>query len=1055
MHSTAFAQPMIEQPETDHSSVLTGASTSFTGKVLPESALSSLGGSGTQEDPYKLSSPDDYAVLHAAVNDGGIDCSGLYFEQTSDIVLPALGSGTWTPIGCRIDASDTSIRNGDNMRAFSGTLDGRGFMLTVPEGAGPLFGYVKGATIRNLIIYGKRIEGYGLIDNMEGYGLHGSAVVVDSVTIKAGTKTLKSGILGSTTTTSPYAGTSADYVSTIRNCTIEEGVEIGYDGTQSKIGSFAGRFNGTIEACVSAATVKGCDYVGGIVGSRDNAMGTYTVTDCMFEGEVKAEGENVGGIAGGNYDNSTAPNGIKPTIENCSVTGKVTGADNVGGILGGDRFGMQAWNDARIANNSFTGSVKAENGFYVGGIVGYYANLNKHDNFQNNCFKEGCGAADAFGAVVSVDTSCSAYAGTSAKPYGNDAATGAYYYNSAGASSSYTSTADGAIKDLLGIPKSGFKAITHQDENRTDDPLGVDAGVLAYSNATGQLENTCVSLRLSGSYKTDYAIGDAFSTAGMVVTGTWTDGTSRQIAVSDCVVTGFDANKVGSQNITVKYRYGAARYQVLVTNGASSSFKPNATGTVYLSVSNDARFAVSDGKDKGVTMWHVPIDLAEVVAWANSPAYDALGLQKYADFAPQGASYRYELTVMQLLAYANERYSSKGAAGLEFAGAAGSSYMKNGFFGHDDNLNYYVNGVCPTDANGSLGVTSERISLENGMYVDVAMFADRTFYEDQLAGFRYFMGASGKPIHAATAAVGAGTAFKVARIYEFTDGYKPETGCTVYWGTASDWNAWAAKGSAPSSKASGKATTKSNGTASITFPSVGTYYVWTAGGLGTAGTARAQSVVSTPSALKVVVSKGANPIVASAKAKAKIPAATYGAAKAITAAKVFTVGKAQGAVTYKKVSGNAKITVASNGKVTVKKGLKAGTYPLKVAITAAGNANYRAATKTVTAQIRVLRAANKAVPKKTIVSKTYSASKLGKQAANVALPKVTTKYGKAKWAVAKKDAKKVLVLKGSKVVVAKGAKKGTYALKLKAKVAKSANYNAATSKVVTVKVKVR
>ena len=41
------------------------------------------------------------------------------------------------------------------------------------------------------------------------------------------------------------------------------------------------------------------------------------------------------------------------------------------------------------------------------------------------------------------------------------------------------------------------------------------------------------------------------------------------------------------------------------------------------------------------------------------------------------------------------------------------------------------------------------------------------------------------------------------------------------------------------------------------------------------------------------------------------------------------------------------------GKVTVKKGLKKGTYPVKVKVTAAGNANYNKAAKTVTCKVVV------------------------------------------------------------------------------------------------------
>lgn len=69
--------------------------------------------------------------------------------------------------------------------------------------------------------------------------------------------------------------------------------------------------------------------------------------------------------------------------------------------------------------------------------------------------------------------------------------------------------------------------------------------------------------------------------------------------------------------------------------------------------------------------------------------------------------------------------------------------------------------------------------------------------------------------------------------------------------------------------------------------------------------------------------------------------------------KPIKVSKAQGKVTYKKSSGSSKIKVAKNGKVTVKKGTKKGTYKVKVKVTAAGNGNYKAYTKTITVTVKV------------------------------------------------------------------------------------------------------
>lgn len=71
-------------------------------------------------------------------------------------------------------------------------------------------------------------------------------------------------------------------------------------------------------------------------------------------------------------------------------------------------------------------------------------------------------------------------------------------------------------------------------------------------------------------------------------------------------------------------------------------------------------------------------------------------------------------------------------------------------------------------------------------------------------------------------------------------------------------------------------------------------------------------------------------------------------------AKAITVKKSVGKVTYKKAGGDKKLSInAKTGKITVKKKTKKGNHKIKVKVTAAGNANYKVFSKTITVTIKV------------------------------------------------------------------------------------------------------
>ena len=105
------------------------------------------GGTGTANDPYLISSIDDWDALHNQVKDGNL-YTGKFFKMTANI------STVTTPIGYTDDY--------DNRRGnyFEGTFDGNGHIVTVnfvfngKENIG-VFSRLNNATIKNLHVKGK------------------------------------------------------------------------------------------------------------------------------------------------------------------------------------------------------------------------------------------------------------------------------------------------------------------------------------------------------------------------------------------------------------------------------------------------------------------------------------------------------------------------------------------------------------------------------------------------------------------------------------------------------------------------------------------------------------------------------------------------------------------------------------------------------------------------------------------------------------------------------------------------------------------------------------
>lgn len=523
-------------------------------------------GSGTEKDPYIFSTGAQLAALQNLVANGdGKPFRNTYFKFANDIELPQ----DWKPLGSLKEGAALPDR-GVNINAFSGIIDGDGHKIIIPKGGLPLIGYARDAVVKNLNIYGEEINGYGLLNNyVVDYGDNGDynvgdvpeTIRIENCRLLKGSSTLKSGFIGG------YAS-GKNYVYII-DCTIEEGVTIGYTGDESSIGSFGGEFNGMLINCTSSATVKGKNRVGGLVGNKGQSMGLFQIQNCSFTGTVIATGNYVGGILGSGYNAWSAPNSPLATVRNCFVSGSITGADKIGGITGGEPGVVQAWGNGAgdIVDNVFYGTITATGeGKFVGGVIGYMQSLNKNNWVSDNYYCEDSGAAKGIGEIAIVDTSAE---------------------HETDSNTRYVNTAI-EVPDILGFDRRG-------GYNRTDDPVGKDADklvkrvtkedltnetVVALLNssktsfrnwiqgATGPIlrqEAVAYELIVGGEIKNQHYVGNALNLTGLTLTAKWSDGTTTNVPLNDpdLKITGYDSGKHGQQTVTLQY--GAAKVEIVVT----------------------------------------------------------------------------------------------------------------------------------------------------------------------------------------------------------------------------------------------------------------------------------------------------------------------------------------------------------------------------------------------------------------------------------------------------------------------------------------------------------
>ncbi len=314
-------------------------------------------GTGTEDDPYIIRTPEQLAYLAKSVNINQVDFSDKYIKLDNDICLNDNTKKHWVLTAARWTAI------GSEVYGFHGNFDGggheiSGIYIDGKEDNQGLFGYNNG-TIKNLGITKSYIRGYKHIGGVVGCN-DDDAVVINCYN----TSTISGfdevgGIVGRSTygpvtdcyNTGNITGTNQDVGGIIGYCTGYEAVITDCFNTGSifgagYIGGVIGRnAYGAVTACCNTGDVSGTNYhVGGVVGYSDG-----TVSTCYNAGSVFNTSSYTGGVVGQGND-----------ITDCYNIGSISGEARIGGIVGSGNNITTCYN-----KGSVSGATE-----YIGGVIG-------------------------------------------------------------------------------------------------------------------------------------------------------------------------------------------------------------------------------------------------------------------------------------------------------------------------------------------------------------------------------------------------------------------------------------------------------------------------------------------------------------------------------------------------------------------------------------------------------------------------------------------------------------------------------------------------------------
>lgn len=306
-------------------------------------AASFSGGSGTDDDPWKISNGSELAYLASLVNSNGSATYNQYYILTADIDL---GGREWTGIGNQNDAG----------KAFKGKFDGNGKVITgfaineEREYTPGLFGMLDGgAVVKNLTVHGciragaKKDFGGLLCASVNGGSAVANCTVYADVQItrEAGSKDLYFG--GITGRLAPGGK--------IQDCTVLGKIQLQVTASATNAQR---QYTAGIAARIDAAEITNCKnyadisqiftgsatigYSGGIVACGDAATDTtVSISNCVNYGDIFVETDGGHGRTGGIIGNARSK--AVYNIENCfnagkMLSGKGTQSGNMGELVG-------------------------------------------------------------------------------------------------------------------------------------------------------------------------------------------------------------------------------------------------------------------------------------------------------------------------------------------------------------------------------------------------------------------------------------------------------------------------------------------------------------------------------------------------------------------------------------------------------------------------------------------------------------------------------------------------------------------------------------------------